>query len=115
MVPPATAGERTFRGIPASPGIARGRLLVVGHAHREVERRDVPESDTPAELDRLTKAIQATRRDLQEIQQKVAATLGSRDAEIFEAHLMVLDDVVLLDEIQRAICEQKVKIGRAHV
>src|SRR6185295_3297953 len=49
-----------------------------------------------------------TRREIQDVQRQVSQGLGSQDASIFDAHLLVLDDPMLLDEVTRLINEQHV-------
>lgn len=101
-------GERVLRGIPVSAGVCRGKILVLDKARRGVERREIAEADIPAELNRLQQALVRTREQLQEVQRKVAQNLGAEHATIFDAHLMVLEDPVLIDEIVRVIQRDRV-------
>lgn len=50
----------------------------------------------------------ATRTEILEVQRRVNETLGSEEAGIFDAHLLVLEDPVLIEEVHRTIWEQKV-------
>ncbi len=59
------------------------------------------------EVNRLERALAQTRQELLEIQRKVGAAMGSEESGIFEAHLLVLEDRVLLDEVVRLIREKK--------
>lgn len=93
--------QREFRGNPVSPGIAIAPALVVGGL-----RRDAPEyeiSDASEEIARLTNARQATREDLQRLYRKTAVEIGEQHAEIFNAHLLLLDDVEIVQEIEARI------------
>lgn len=85
-------GERILRGIPVSAGVCRGKILVLDKARRGVERREVAEAELPGEINRLQQALVQTREQLQEVQRKVAQSLGAEHASIFDAHLMVLED-----------------------
>jgi phosphotransferase system enzyme I (PtsI) len=109
----APTRERILRGIPVSGGVCRGRILVLGHEHEAVARRDVPEAELAQETQRLEQALVQTRQQLQEIQRKVGAAMGAKNASIFDAHLLVLDDPTLIDEISRVIEEEKVNVEYA--
>ncbi len=108
MLPTAGAsGERVLRGIPVSPGVCRGRILVVSSAQdHELPRVELPASEIPSQLQRLERALLDTRHEIQQIQREVSERLGASDASIFEAHLHVLDDPMLLPEVKRCITEE---------
>ncbi|MSU36419.1 MAG: phosphoenolpyruvate--protein phosphotransferase [Pedosphaera sp.] len=106
-------GERRFTGLPVSGGIAMAPVRLLGSTVPEVTARVLAMEETGPELERLHAALAVTRRQLEAIQTQVAGRIGARDAEIFEAHLLVLEDVVLLDEIRRAITEQRVNAEAA--
>ncbi len=99
-------GEKVFRGTAVSAGICRGKILVLHRARHVIVRREIPETDVPAEIDRFEKSLVQTRLQILEIQNKVAKNLGSKEADIFEAHLQMLDDPNLLNEVFQLIKEQ---------
>jgi len=89
--------EKYLQGIGVSPGIAIAPSLKFSH-----DRYDVPEYtilDMDAEQKRLHTAIEATRADLTSIYNHTVEGLGKTHAEIFRAHLMILDDVALRSDI----------------
>jgi phosphotransferase system enzyme I (PtsI) len=105
----ARAGEKVLRGIPVSPGVCRGKILVIGKPQSEtIPRQQLTEADIPGQLKRLEQALLATRQEILEVQRQVNEGLGARDASIFDAHLLVLEDPTLIDEVTRVISEQKV-------
>src|SRR6266567_3125681 len=109
MREPAQSGERIFRGIPVSPGVCRGRVLVFGKpADDLVPERHVPESELPEQVQRLEQALVETRRKILEVQRQVNQGVGAKDASIFDAHLLVLEDPTLIDAVNRVIAEEKV-------
>ncbi|NDE97034.1 MAG: phosphoenolpyruvate--protein phosphotransferase, partial [Verrucomicrobia bacterium] len=101
-------GELIFRGIPVSSGVCVGKILVLGQQRVQISRREIAEPDLPRELERLEQGLLATRAQLHEIQQQVTQAMGAKDASIFEAHLLVLDDPTLLEGVTRMIAEEKV-------
>src|SRR6185436_10854379 len=56
----------------------------------------------------LQQALIDTRREIQEVQRQVSQGLGAQVASIFDAHLLVLDDPMLLEEVTRLIIERRV-------
>jgi len=108
-MPERTAmGEATFRGIPVSAGVCVGKILVLGQQRVQIERQAVPEEDVPRQLERLEQGLLATRQQLHDIQHQVTQAMGAKDASIFEAHVLVLDDPTLLEGVTRMIADEKV-------
>jgi phosphotransferase system enzyme I (PtsI) len=68
----------------------------------------VPEEEVPAQARRLEEALAATRRQILDVQRQVSEGLGAKDASIFDAQLLVLEDPTLLEEVTRAIERDKV-------
>jgi len=101
-------GEKIFRGIPVSGGVCQGKILVLGKAHATVSKRELAEQEVPEEINRLERAFLETRREILEVQRQVVARMGTQEGGIFDAHLLVLEDPVLVDEVTRLIGEQKV-------
>src|SRR4051812_11633838 len=106
-------GERTFRGIPVSAGVCRGKILVIRRSRPSVTKRTIAEAEVPEEINRLERAISETRTQIQAVQDKVVAAMGAKEASIFDAHLLVLEDRTLLDEVVRAIQQEKVNAEHA--
>src|SRR6266571_2402046 len=108
MPAPLHKGERIFRGIPVSAGVCRGRILVVGRSRPPISKRQLSDAEAPQEVNRLEKALVQTRHQILEVQRKVNEGTGAREGSIFDAHLLVLEDRTLLDEVARVIQEEKV-------
>jgi phosphoenolpyruvate-protein phosphotransferase/dihydroxyacetone kinase phosphotransfer subunit len=87
--------------LPAAPGVAVGPVWVpkVG----TVETPDEPAGDPAAEWRRLRAAAAAVRRETVRLRARTARELGESEAAIFDAHLMLLDDPELLDQVHRGI------------
>jgi len=101
-------GEKLFRGIPVSAGVCRGRILVLDRTRPAIVRRTMLESELPEEINRLEKALVMTRHQILEVQRKISEGMGAKGVGIFDAHLLVLEDRTLLDEVVRVIQEDKV-------
>ena len=99
----STKSEVIFEGIPASPGIAHGAGFVYRKSELEVPEYQVPVDARPAEIKRLGDALIKTRGQIAAIRDQVRANLGEDEAQIFDAHLMVLEDRALITETEREI------------
>jgi phosphotransferase system enzyme I (PtsI) len=104
-------GERIVRGIAVSPGVCRGKILVLVDNRVDcVPRQAISEEEIPQQIVRLEHAISETRRQLIAVQEKVSTGMGAKDATIFDAHLLVLEDPTLLEEVRRFVEQEKVNI-----
>jgi len=107
-------GERIFHGIAVSPGVCRGKILVlVDNRVDSIPRHTITDEDVPQQILRLEQAITETRRQLLAVQEKVSTGMGAKDATIFDAHLLVLEDPTLLDEVRLYVEKEKVNIDFA--
>src|SRR5438045_1202812 len=101
-------GEKTFRGIPVSAGVCRGKILVLGKTRPSIGKRHLSDAELVEDVNRLEKALVQTRHEILEVQRKVSQDMGAQEGSIFDAHLLVLEDRTLLDEVVRVIQEEKV-------
>ena len=99
---------RVFRGIGVSPGIAVGKALVVESRRPRVKREPVDPERIPLELSRLRQALEVSRRQILEIQERIAKEVGSQYARIFDAHLLILEDQWLAEQAGAVIQNQRV-------
>ena len=89
---------RRFQGIAAAQGIAIGQAVIWRRGAAAID-----ESHTlgpAAELARLGPALEETRRQLRDLADTVAARGGEKEARIFQAHLLLVDDPLLMREIK---------------
>jgi len=107
-MPEQAKGEKVFHGIAVSAGICRGKILVLHRARHIIARRGLADHELNDEIGRFEKALVQTRQQILEIQGKVLETLSSKEADIFEAHLLMLEDRVLVDEVIKLVRDQKV-------
>src|SRR5712671_2362835 len=101
-------GEKLFRGIAVSGGVCRGKILVLAPSHPVITRQSVSEAGLAEEINRLEKALVQTRQQILEVQRKVTQGMGAHEGSIFDAHLLVLEDRTLLDEVVRMMQEEKI-------
>ena len=95
--------EIPFEGIGVSPGIAFGRIHVVREDMDEVVRYQIAPSQVTDEIGRFEAGLIQTRMQILEMQQRIAESIGAKDAAIFDAHLLVVEDRTLIDEVLRKL------------
>lgn len=105
-----TKEEIILEGIAASPGVAHGRAVVYLQKQLDVPCYDIPEEKVESELDRFEQAILETRAEITQVRDQIAQSLGEGEARIFDAHLLVLEDNALLDEVGAELRSSKKNI-----
>jgi phosphoenolpyruvate-protein phosphotransferase (PTS system enzyme I) len=95
--------EIRFRGAGVSPGLARGVIHVARDDLDDVGRYHIEPSQIGNEIARFEAALVQTRVQILEMQQKIAEAIGAKDAAIFDAHLLVVEDRTLIDEVLRRL------------
>jgi phosphoenolpyruvate-protein phosphotransferase (PTS system enzyme I) len=102
--------ETRFHGMGVSPGIARGPIQVLRDELEEIDRWSIDPSQVSAEIARFESALVQTRIQILEMQQKIAEAIGTKDAGIFDAHLLVVEDRTLIDEVLRKLEAEHVNV-----
>ena len=95
--------EILLYGIPASPGISHGPVFRFLHGEVEVVQYEVGEDDHDSEIERFLEALKETENQIKQVRKDVAKNLGEREAAIFDAHLLVLEDKALIDDVVNEI------------
>jgi len=95
--------EIRFHGAGVSPGIAQGAIHVVRDDLDDVARYRIEPTQIANEIGRFEAALIQTRTQILEMQQKIAESIGAKDAGIFDAHLLVVEDRTLIDEVLRKL------------
>lgn len=100
-----------YKGTGASPGIALGRALVIEHSELVIEKKTIENIDE--EIQKLESAVKVSKEELTKVKEKALAELGEHEAEIFEAHLLVLEDPELTGSAISKIRDEKVNADYA--
>ncbi len=98
-----SAHSKILKGIPAAQGLAHGPVVVVTQKQLDIPVFEV--DDPEKEIDRLLKACDQSQKEIILLKENVSARAVSDEAQIFEAHRMILEDVALLDKAKNAIAK----------
>lgn len=93
-----SGAEVEIKGFSVSKGIAHGEAFVLLHKELETPVYEIRDSDKPAEIKRFEAAILKARKDILELKSELSAKVGEAEAAIFDAHILVLEDVAVMQE-----------------
>ena len=100
-------GEKVYRGTAVSAGVCRGKVLVLHRTRHLITQRVVSDAEIADEIKRFEQVLVKTRTQIKEVQRRVVKNMSAAEADIFDAHLLMLEDRVLIDEVIRLIRDQK--------
>ncbi|MDR2157255.1 MAG: phosphoenolpyruvate--protein phosphotransferase, partial [Clostridiales Family XIII bacterium] len=90
-------------GIAVSPGIEIGTAFVFQAPEITVNTGKISPSRVEEESLGLSDAIEKTKAQIEAIRDRTKEEMGEENAEIFEAHLMILEDFLFKDSIDNLI------------
>ncbi|MFH1689609.1 MAG: phosphoenolpyruvate--protein phosphotransferase [Candidatus Eisenbacteria bacterium] len=94
-------------GIPASSGIVIGRAFVLDTERPHVEEEEIGLGEVEGEIGSFMSAVAETTRELERLRAGLEESLGESHARIFDAHLMILKDSMVIEGTQRRIREER--------
>ena len=97
-----------MRGLGVSPGIAVGHALVIERRAVPIFRMIVAAEAVEGEVARLQRAVARSREQLVAIRERVSREVGRPHGYIFDAHLLMLDDPLLVERTADAVRADKV-------
>jgi phosphotransferase system enzyme I (PtsI) len=102
--------EIILKGIPAAPGIVVGRAHIYGREDLAVDKTPITEDQVPLEISRFEDALIQTRQEIIVLQKKIAQEMGTEHGEVFDAHLLVLEDRMLIEEVISRVKKEKLSV-----
>ena len=88
-----------LKGIAASGGIAIGPAYLWAKEEFIVPKLVISEDQIATQIQLFEEALIKTRREILDLQKKIAEDMGQNEAEIFDAHLLVLEDRTIIEEV----------------
>lgn len=90
-------------GVACSPGLAIEKAYILEEPEIVIDRNGIDGNRVEEELERLDKAFEKSKVQINAIYDKTLLSVGESDAEIIQAHLMILEDPIFYDEIRDAV------------
>ena len=100
--------ERHLQGIGISPGVAVGKAFLLKASKPMVWMHRIPTELLDEEVARFLAAVAATRQDLLHLKEEIGKELGTEHAYIFDAHLLMLEDPILVQGVEDKIRKERV-------
>lgn len=91
--------ETILTGIPAAPGITIGRVYLLDSEDFVIPQRKIRRGEIESEIARFNSCLAETRRELLGIKTRISEEMGSEHASIFNAHLLVIEDPILINDV----------------
>lgn len=102
-----------WKGIGAAPGFAMGPAFLLTQEAVEVERRSLAKEETETELKRFDEKVGQAVGELEKIRENAKQKLGEEEAEIFSAHILVLQDPEYIGAVKEKIQTERINAEAA--
>lgn len=106
--------EKTWTGTAVSNGVAHAVVHVLKDHFDEPDEDSIEPGTEAHQMERLHTALEATAREIEELQRVMAGEHGSAESEIFETHLLILQDSTILKQTEKVVREQHVCVDWAY-
>ena len=95
-----------LKGIGVSSGIAIGRAHLIERGRVEVEERPIKKAQVEKEVTRFRRAVEQSKLQLQRVKEKLLKESAKEHVYIIDAHLLILEDKMLIDDTIKNISER---------
>ncbi len=100
-----------LKGIAAAAGISIGPAYKIGKEDFVVSKEPICQGDIPFQLQLFEESIIKTRKEIIELQKRISSEMGQDEAQIFDAHLLVLEDRMLIEEVISRLKKEKLNVA----
>ncbi|NQT28261.1 MAG: phosphoenolpyruvate--protein phosphotransferase [Candidatus Omnitrophica bacterium] len=102
-----------LKGIGVSGGVGIGKVLILRKDEFTVPKKKISHDEISREIYRLEEALMETRKEISDLQKKISKEIGFDHGRIFEAHYLVLEDRVLIEDVIKQIKIKRVNVEYA--
>ena len=100
-----------LKGIAAAGGISIGPAYKLGSEEFIILREAITWEDIPIQIQLFEEALIKTRREIIELQKRISLDMGQEEAQIFDAHLLVLEDRMLIEEVISRLKKEQLNVA----
>jgi len=104
--------SKKITGIAASDGYAHAKVYRLIEPDLTVEKTEI--EDPAIEIERLNEAIEKSTVEVERIREIAAQSLGEEEAQVFDAHAMILSDPEMTDQVAEEINANKINAEAAY-
>lgn len=100
---------KQLKGIGVSPGFAMGKAFVLHSGDSfDLPKRSVTTEEISNEIASFEDALTKTRADILGIRRRLSEKIGRENSDIFNAHLLILEDRTLIEDVIAIIKNDKI-------
>jgi phosphoenolpyruvate-protein phosphotransferase (PTS system enzyme I) len=100
-----------LQGIPAASGISIGPAYKIGKEEFSITKQNIAPEEIPAQIQLFEEALIQTRKEIMGLQVKISNDIGQQEADIFNAHLLVLEDRMIIEEVISRLKKEYVNVA----
>jgi phosphotransferase system enzyme I (PtsI) len=100
-----------FKGIAAASGISIGPAYRIDKEELVIPKQPIRPEDIPLQIQLFEEALIQTRKEILELQKRISTDMGQDEAQIFDAHLLVLEDRMLIEEVISRLKRELVNVA----
>jgi len=100
-----------LKGIAAATGVKIGPAYKLGREELIIVKEPIRPEQISVQIQLFEEALIKTRREIIELQKRIASDMGQDEAEIFDAHLLVLEDRMLIEEVISRLKQEHVCVA----
>jgi phosphotransferase system enzyme I (PtsI) len=106
--------EHIWEGTAVSPGVAHAVVHVMKDHFDEPDATPITPEEVEGDLERWRAALEVTRTEIEALQKVMENDQGSGEAEIFEAHLLILHDHSIMKQVEKMVREQLICVDAVY-
>lgn len=111
---PPTLPERLWTGTAVSAGVAHAVVHVLKDHFDEPDETSIAPEAADHEMQRLHAALAVTREEIEALRREMGPDETTAESEIFETHLLIIQDGSILRQVEKTVREQLVCVDSAY-
>ncbi|MEN3942532.1 phosphoenolpyruvate--protein phosphotransferase [Prosthecobacter sp. SYSU 5D2] len=114
MIQETLTQEKTWQGTAVSSGVAHAVVHVLKEDFDEPDADPISADEVEAELARWHLAMDATHREIEELKEMVSTEQRSAEADIFDTHLLILEDMSIRKQVEKTVRERLICVDAVY-
>lgn len=110
----STPDIRIWQGTPVSSGVAHAPVHVLKDHFDEPDAEAISPNDVEKELERWHRALDLTHHEIEALQNQVREEQGNDEADIFETHLLILQDNSIRKQVEKTVREKLICVDSVY-
>ncbi|SKB06456.1 phosphotransferase system, enzyme I, PtsI [Prosthecobacter debontii] len=106
MTQEALTEEKIWQGTAVSSGVAHAVVHVLKEDFDEPDAEPITAEQVESEMERWRAALDATHREIEQLKEMVSTEARSAEADIFDTHLLILEDVSIRKQVEKSVREK---------